>query len=496
MKISNLYNARRLKETINLYGYKYTYKDYLKEAFAIIAGVIAVAYVYHLSDEMMCIIVIVSLFMIPVFVEGLYKSRYNAKRFNELSDYLSNILPIFNSKPKVIYTLKELKELTSGEIHEKIVEAINYIENTLNDPYLLRNGLKIISDCFNNSRVISVHRFLIDVEKCDSKNYQLISDSLYIDIENWIRRVCTYEKELLDKRNKLVILSLSSLFINSVFVYVYQNEGFFEEFINNSIYQISTTVFIATILLIITIAFSSMTGKWLIDDQLKINETKLTRTYMRYKGKDTRSVIQIVFTVVMLCGGGILYYLKLTKLAIVSWIMALVTNNLNRVNKIKAKKKLKEYFTVSFPLWLREVSLSIGNLTVLNSISNTTKHYEYPLRKELRNFVSEAGNNPTSIRPYNDFLSEYQVDGLRSSMRVLFSLNDLSKENIRERLSFLTQRNQELLAKSESIQNKDSLARLELLGFVPIVLFTMQTLVSMGLMLNYVIENLGGGNII
>lgn len=490
--MKNIYNPKYLKNTINDYGYKYNYSNFLFESLLIIVGIIVIAYLYGLESSCVCLITLSLIIMIPSIISGWFKALYNLKRFAELTDYLTNAIPIFICKPKINYVLKELEQLTSGKINHLIKESISYINNTVDDINLYENGLKIISNNYPNSRVLSLHKFLISVEKSDSNNYRLIADTLYNDIENWIKRVLTYQKELIDKRNKLVLLSLSTLIINSIFVYIYRDQDFFKGFVNDKLYQISTTIFIILISLVITLTITKLSGSWLIDD-LNIKDTKtIGKAYINYLKNDTKLRLKDqMFIVVLLSLFTYLYLKKIRTLAYLILISIIILLNIKRIKLSTNKKRLSNYFKVEFPLWIRDISLLIGNYTVLNAIKETVNYYKDPLKNEIKKFINEALLNPLSIKPYNNFLEEYTLESVKSNMRILYSLNGTDNENVKERLSLLSDRNQELLAKSENIKNKNSMFLIEMLGFLPTILFLGQTIISMAIMFKYVVENLG-----
>ena len=128
------------------------------------------------------------------------------------------------------------------------------------------------------------------------------------------------------------------------------------------------------------------------------------------------------------------------------------------------------------------------NLTVLNAIEYSQNIASYPLRKEIRTFLNKAKIDPTSIKPYNEFLEEFDLEDAKSTMKVLYAIQNIGKEDVKNRVSNLIIRNQEMLDKAETIRNNDSIGGIETLGYVPTVLFSFQMLVSMFAMFNYMME--------
>lgn len=466
---------------------------YLSQTISMLAGVIAIAYGSYLNFNALIVIIIYALTIIPLIIRSFIKQSKSLNRFTLLCVYLTNIIPIFLQRTKIRYTLGELYELTEGEIKETILEAIIYIDNTKDDPDLLRNGLKIIEDKFPNSRVRSIHKFLLTVEDNNSLSYKKIADDLYEDVDSWIKRTVGFQKDLKNRQTKILLLCLITLIMNVMFVFIYVSNDYFEGFVNNNLYQISTTIFIGLVLLIIAIIVIKLNGEWLIDDINKKNEEEFKKKYRYYKqGKQKLKWYDALISILISIGGCYFLYLENNFAGIALILISLIFISQKPRKYAKAKNYIKRMFTIEFPIWLREVSLSLGNLTVLNSIDYSLKSASYPLRREIRYFLDEAGKNPTSIKPYNDFLSEYQIDEVKSSMRVLYAINSVSKSEMQDRTSRLIERNQDLLAKSELIRNNDSIGGIEMIGYIPTLLFSVQMMASMIIMFDYMLSVLGG----
>lgn len=484
-------SIKNLKVNINKYGYKYSTKDFLLEALVILSSVFVIAYISRLQFEYILILILITIFIIPILINALFKQNYHVKRFEMLEDYLNNIIPIFTQKTKIRYTLGELLDITSGDMKKCISKAIKYIDTTTDDQKLFRNALGIIEKEFPNSRVKSVHKLLLSIESLNSIDYKDVCDNMYDDIEEWIRRVYIFQKDLKNRRTKIIILCLLTLLLNCLFVYIYVSNKTFVGFTDNIVYQVSTLVFIASVLITITIVFVKLNGEWLINDTLYKNDEELKKQYEIYKGgKKKIRVIDIILSI--LCLSTSIYFVinknyKLSPVPIL--ISVIVLSKHLRVYK-GAYRKVVKALTVEFPVWLREVSLNLNNLTVLNAIAYSQNICSYPLRKEIRIFLDEAKNDPVSIKPYNKFLSDYDLEDAKSSMKVLYSLQNIGKNNIKHRVSNLIARNQRMLDKAETIKNNDSISGIETLGYIPIILFSFQMLISMYSMFTYIMGSL------
>ncbi len=490
-KFYKIYSLKNLKTSINKYGYNYSTKDFLIENFIILSIVFLVAFLSKLEISYILVLILLAILTIPFLITAFFAQGYNIKRFSMVADYLTNIIPLFTQKSKIRYTLGELYTMSFGQMKDSIKKAIDYLDSTLDDPKASENALRIIENDFNNSRIKSVHKLLLTIEASNSKDYGEVCGNMYEDIENWIKRVYGFQKDLKNRRKKLIILCIVTLLMNTLFVFLYVSNEAFIGFTDNMVYQVSTSIFIASILITITLILTRLHGGWLVEDTKYVNDEKLEREYEIYKGGIKKpALVEILFLILCLLGFIYLIYLKQYVFALIClFIGILVINNKRRIYR-SAYKSLHKSFTVEFPVWLREISLNLSNLTVLNAIEYSQNMASFPMRKELRGFIEKTKKDPTSIKPYNDFLSDFDLEDARSSMKVLYSIQNVGKVDVKRRISNLIVRNQEMLDRAESIRNNDSIGYVEAIGYVPVLLFSAQMLVSMFTMFSFLMSTI------
>ena len=487
------YNVKNIKTEINRYGFNYSTKDFMIQAFGIISLVLVVAYLSRLELRYILILVLITMCLIPFIIKAWFLQSYNIKKFTMLTDYLGNIIPIFSQKTKIRYTLGELLDITNGSMKESIAKAINYLDNTVDDPDMAKNALKIIEDEFPNSRIKSVHKLLLSVESSNSTAYKDVCQNMYEDIEAWIKRVYTFQKELKNRRNKLLILCIATLFMNSIFVYIYISNEYFIGFTKLPIFQISTLIFTAIILVTITVVLTKLHGEWLINDTDYRKDDYIKKQYLFYKnGIPKLKAMDIITFLICIAGAVYMFIVKEYTLCAISVALSILVIGFPGGRHKAAYKVVSKSLTIEFPIWLREISLTLSNLTVLNAIERSITMASYPLKKEIIKFLDEAKKDPSSIKPYNNFLIDYDLEDARSSMKVLYAIQNIGKEDVKDRISNLIVRNQEMLDKAESIRNNDSISGIEALGYVPTIVFSIQMLVSMFAMFSYMMAAISG----
>lgn len=492
MELIKKYSIKNIKTQINKYGYTYSSKDFLIEVLLILTTIFTIAYLSRLQLPYILTLIVITLILIPFMINAWFYQSYSIKRFEMLSDYLSNIIPIFTQKTKIRFTLGELYQICTDNMKSAIGRAIDYLDNTNDDPNIFENSLKIIEKEFPNSRVKSVHKIMLSVESANSVSFSSVCENMYVDIENWLKRVFTFQKELKNRRIKLLILCITTLLMNCVFVYIYVSNDYFNGFTDLLIYQLSTLFFIASILITMTLVLTKLNGEWLIEDLNYSRDEKLKEEFINYKKGQKKLnafdigmfIFNVIFSIYVYINFNIQY-------AFLPLCVAFIALFSKPYKFKKIYKNLSKTLTIEFPIWLREISLTLNSFTVLNAIENSQNMASYPLRNEIKTFLDKAKKDPTSIKPYNDFLSDFDLEDARSSMKVLYAISNVGKDEIKDRVSNLIDRNQEMLDKAEKLKNDDSIGAIEAIGYLPIAFFSIEMLVSMFAMFTYMMSVIG-----
>jgi hypothetical protein len=127
-------------------------------------------------------------------------------------------------------------------------------------------------------------------------------------------------------------------------------------------------------------------------------------------------------------------------------------------------------------------------MTVVNAIRNSRDTVSPILDYYILEFIENVMKDPNTIYPYDSFLKEYDLPDIRSAMKTLYNMNEIDYEYRQKQISSLIERNQIMLARSESLRNEDALLGVEVLNYIPVLLFVIQLLVVMVLSLTWLMQ--------
>ena len=484
-----IYSFQNLKDTINTYGYSYSFSEFIKQTLAIVGGVTFIAWYSKVRGGYLFAIVALTTLSIPFLLYSWFNQQFNSKRFEMVQSYLSNIIPVFMQKPKIRYALGEVKDMSQGQMETAIQHALDYIDTTTDDENIMTTALTFIENEFPNSRIKAVHKLLLDIESGNSKDYNAICENMYTDVEAWIRRVYGFQKDLKQRRTSLIVLCAFSLILNSVFTVMYSSNEIFNGFTDRPLYQISTSIFIMLIMLTIALIVTRLHGSWLIYDAENKEEEENARayTYIHMNTPTIKKKDLITAGIFAVAGLFVVFGLGNTT-GVVIFLFVIIFATKSKTTWNAKKRRVSKALMLEFPVWLRGVALNLHEMTVINSIKESQKTCSFAMSKEIDKFFEIYNENPTSIRAFNEFLADYKIEDVQATMKVLFTVQSMSAGEIQNQVAMLINRNQELLTKTETIQNQDSLGYAEMLGYAPMVLLTGQLLMSMVLMFLHIMD--------
>lgn len=453
--------------------------------------VIGVSIVCKLELPYIVILIIVTIMLMPFIILAQFRHLHHLDRFEMVVEYLNNLLPVFKQTPKILYAMESVIPMLHGEMKVKVEEAVQYIKTNTTDTGLYVNAFKLIENEFQNTRIRTLHQLMLTVENENSVNYYETIDNVNTDIQAWISRTYEYELDLKRKKTRLIILSMLTLCMSMMFVYIYGSSDMLKGFTDMGGYQILTSIFITGILIVICLFQIKLNGAWLVDDYSHkgMKQTMKSLDYIKKHIKKTPTPI-VILSAIMMFGGCGLIYLNQLLLGIGLFVFGLLFLNFKKLKYKAHKNSVSKAVKIEFPVWLREIALNLQSYTVVNAIENSVENSADVMKPFLNEFLEKVGENPTDIKPYDEFFNEIDYPDAITAMKMLYSLQGLKESEMNKQINSLITRNQELLAKSEKLRNADTLGGVDALGFVPVILFMVMLMGSMFLMFAYMMNYL------
>ena len=480
-KRKNRISLAALTKEINGYGFEYRMSDFLKFTVLCLAGLVIAGILYklHIVPNII-VLIIAAILMIPGVISAQFKFVYEQQRFSEATDYMEQMIYSFMKKPKIIQALMDTQDMCEGHMHERIGRAIKYIQNGSYKNNLYLEAFGIIEEEFGCERMLSLHKFLAKVES-QGGGYKESIMVLLDDIHSWTERVYTFQTNRKNIKGKILLVILMSLAVCGAMTYAVPAQFSITE---KPVYQWATTIALIAFMMVYVTVQSKLNSSWL--GNIETNHSQFFSAYKKVMTQTEADLKKKSIPFVVLGIGVAAYgYLGMHNLTITilgAFMAIIMATQPKRSMKVARKTCIRE-FSKEFPGWLRDLSLQLQKENVQNAIINSIPEAPVVLVPGLKQMQRELEEDPVSIKPYSNFLSDFDLPEIQSAMKMLYSLNAIGKDEVIEQMNGLIVRNQAMLDAAERLKDEDSTAMAGMLVAVPMAIVTIKMIIDMLLLI-------------
>lgn len=472
------FSLKNLKTEITGYGFHYSLKNFFLLLLLLVGLILATGYFFMLDGRAILAVSITALLCLPFLVRSQYKYLYEQQRFSDLILYMEGIIFSFKRNPKIYDALKEvLPTVQEDSMQSDISQALDAIE----DAQPLDKALDSLNEHYACQRLKHLHSFLINIEQIGGK-YQDTLNVLLEDIHEWTQRTYRYQQDRKQLRLKLYACLIMSLLICWGSVYMAQavTSGIFKA----PVYQIVTASLLILFLIFYTISESKISVDWLsLELKGGIKETEKILQYLTEKNPEAVRKKTRIISFVLCVPSLYLFYIRKTTVGIVLLIFIFVYYQTESSKYKKRKQRMQELIEKEYPDWLRALGLELQTNNVYVSIRNTVPDAPLVLKKPLEQLAEQIENQPDSLQPYQQFLSDFDLPEIKRSVKMVASLNHLGTSEANDQINKIIEQNMRLSGKADDLKNQDQITMLGMLGTVPMVLSSVKLVVDLFLIL-------------
>lgn len=156
---------------------------------------------------------------------------------------------------------------------------------------------------------------------------------------------------------------------------------------------------------------------------------------------------------------------------------------MERISYKKLKKSLEKEILKAFPDWIRDVAINLQNDTVQSAIENSYKNAAFVLKRPIRKLLIDFEKYPIGIEPYDNFLKEFSLPDIKSSIKMFYSINELGKEQSDKQISSIIDRNNRMAQQAEEMKSRDQIGAAGMLTAIPMIVGVIKIMADMFLMI-------------
>lgn len=448
---------------------------------------IGIGVLYHLHWFGLFILVIAGLICIPVVLMNQVMQQQENKRFNEVDIYVHQMAYSFERNPKINIALEDTQKVLSGKMYKTVEKAIHVLQYS-EARQVYEEALGIIETAYPCPQISTLHRFLIHIEE-KGGSYRNALEVLLTDFDRWTNRIYKYQQDIRQvKRNSLIGIMLSCMLASaSVFIsFILQSTSEINLDISKEwMYQIISVLFIILNMVYFTYIQVQYNCNWL---ESKRTQSKIQKDYHMVFGGQSKTLKNFS---IFICIIGIL----------LSWLVGFVVNRILGImlagmavyilfvpslNKKHAFARLQEDVYMAFSEWLRDVVINLQDEPLQAAVEETYSTCPAVMKASLGRFILALEASPADVRAYYDFMSEFQILDICSTVKTLYSVSELESESIDRTMNTLIRRNYEIVDKHEKMRNQDNISMLRFGEYIPMVFVSMKIAVDMLLIItNY-----------
>ena len=416
----------------------------LKDAAGVMVLVLIICLVYKLNIFCILTCFIATVVFNIVFQKEETKRITYLNKFHDVILYMEQMIYSFKKQPKIRLALSDAQKVSSNRMKEIIEEVIVNIDSKMTDK-IYKESLDIIGKEYYCKRLRSLHEFLIKIEE-HGGDYEEHIDILLNDVKQWGDRISLFIKEV-DRVKRNVLISIFSTLVTCGFMaYLIPQEY---RYTNHPVYQICSTVMIMFMLISYLFVIKKMNIDWIKEKQM-LPDNMIVKYYVLVeKGYENYKALSF----------------------------------LEKMSYKKAKRTLENEIKKVFPDWIRDVSINLQNETVQSAIENSYEKLAFVLKRPVRKLLVDFEKYPVGIEPYDNFLKEFDLDDIKSSVKMFYSIHELGKEQSGKQIHSIIDRNNKMTRQAEEMKNNDRIGAATMFTAVPMGVGVVKIMVDMILMI-------------
>lgn len=380
------------------------------------------------------------------------KRRRMLERFKDAVMYMEQMIYSFKKQPKIRLALQDAQKIGSPEVKELLEEVIVNID-TNESKNIYEDALKLIENEYKCKRIKSLHKFLIKIEEHGGE-YDNYIDILLQDIKDWNDRTLLFIKNVERVKRNVLISVFSTVITCGFMAYMVPAEY---SYTPNLVYQIASTIMLLLMMGSYLLIVKKMNLDWLKEDQ-SLNNNQIMRYYnLVEKGYEDYDSL--------------------------SWS--------EKLSYKSAKRRMEKELSKCFPDWIREVAINLQNDTVQSAIENSYENSPFILQRPIRKLLLDFEKYPVGIEPYDNLLKEFDLDEIKSSMKMFYSINELGKEQSDQQINSILDRNNKLAGHAEEMKNQDHIGAASMLASIPLIVGVVKIMIDMVLMIMVFTTSIG-----
>lgn len=473
-------------------GKSFSLRNLIIAGLTAIGAVVLVGYLLRVSYEGLIFLGMLTLAVTPFTWLHQAAYAYQISRFNDVVNYMEQMIYSFHKNNKVLSSLEDVYTVAKGNMRDIIAKMIEIIQKDNSGDNVYIKAFDYMSRHYNCYRLVTLHQYLVDIESNGGKSDRSLN-ILLEDIREWAERINAAQTQRKNARMN-IILSVIGAIGCCAFMVLMLPEDMLSVMTDSPLYQIMTTGVCAACILIVMYATKRI-GMSYLDNEVDMDSTKAaikaTEFIAEYEHKDhvKPGIIKACITLpaVVLCVWFDEYEILFVLIAVAFYLIFKDTWKKNSCVKDVQREVVK-----MFPVWIRSLILYLQTDNVRVALKRSLEFCPDILKAEVRTLLEHLSEDPNSTKPYEAFLSVYDLPNMKLAVNYIYSISQFGTADMFTQLDYLVKQNARLTAEEEKIRQEDSLALFQAMTFIPMILGSFKLIVDLLLYVSHFLGTVGG----
>lgn len=485
------FNINNLKKEVISLGYSITTKSIVFVAFGIIMAAFIAGYLFRLRPAYLGMLIAGFILCLPSLVIMRFKHSYQMTRFNEVTDYMEQLIYAFHKNGKIRDSLVDVNSVSTGKIKEITGKMIDIIDNDMSTSKIFEKAFDLMQEEYDCARLRTLHQYLLEVEYSGGKS-TLSLNVLLEDIREWSERTIVYQSERKNVQNKVLLSVFLAMLSCGIMINMIPAE-YATQIVAHPIYQVATTIILMLCILTYVYASRKVCVSYLDNEVDKITSEyalQCAEAVVNYRKKNHKKdiIIRLCMFIPLIILSYFMGYRFGVLVIAVLMVVSILSSSFKNMNHIKT---VVREINKAFPVWMRNMVLYLQTDNVHVSIRKSYDTCPEILKPEIKALIENIQEEPGSMKPYSRFLDGYEVPNLKLAVTYLYSIAQFGSENMLMQLDYLIQQNAKLTIAEERVRNDDSLAGFSMLMLAPMILAVFKLLLDLMLFISMFMGILG-----
>lgn len=411
------------------------------------------------------------------YLRGVRQEEAQKRRFYDVCNYLDSMLAAFSRGGKIEEALLATEEvMAEGSMKEVLRRTITRMAVGGADEKMYEDCFSLIEQEFACEQIRKNHGFMIHAEYFGGETSGPIA-LLQLDRKNWQQRCQANMEERKRAFRNIVLSVIMAIIICGMILYLPTASV---DISSHMAVQIVGVITVALDCVILLRGQRYLCADWICLGEEKDGADAVQKMEAYQKGQASgKHIARNCLTVLSVVLAVLAVAFRHLWMGF-GWIaIALVCYNWETFVWNTRKKQITRLLQRAFPRWLLDIVLLLQSENVQMALQRSMEQAPQILRAELRKLLHGIDLEPESYRPYHEFLKDFDIPEIHSSMRGLYAISMGNDDRQGEQLQELVAGNHELLNLAERERQKDANSGMYLLFLAPVLTASGKMIVDM-----------------